>query len=124
MSRRPSAGDNVGKGPSAFGRGVATLFTGLGFPWDTSAMGLIDNDEAARRLARAIASDISLYNEEKIVNGITNDNLFTSLAEEIEEGRALFKKRVSPELYPKNYYDRALIDIVIKNKGHIKSKLW
>ncbi|MBK6690952.1 MAG: hypothetical protein IPG50_01895 [Myxococcales bacterium] len=87
-------------------------------------MGLIDNDEAARRLARAIASDISLYNEEKIVNGITNDNLFTSLAEEIEEGRALFKKRVSPELYPKNYYDRALIDIVIKNKGHIKSKLW
>ena len=87
-------------------------------------MGLIDNDEAARRVARAIASDISLYNEEKIVNGITNDNLFTSLAEEIEEGRALFKKRVSPELYPKNYYDRALIDIVIKNKGHIKSKLW
>ena len=45
-------------------------------------MALIDNDEAARRLARAIASDISLYNEEKIVNGITNDNLFTSLAEE------------------------------------------
>jgi hypothetical protein len=87
-------------------------------------MALIDNDEAARRLARAIASDISLYNEEKIVNGITNDNLFTSLAEEIEEGRALFKKRVAPELYPKNYYDRALIDIVIKNKGHIKSKLW
>ena len=87
-------------------------------------MALIDNDEAARRLARAIASDISLYNEEKIVNGITHDNLFTSLAEEIEEGRALFKKRVAPELYPKNYYDRALIDIVIKNKGHIKSKLW
>jgi hypothetical protein len=87
-------------------------------------MALIDSDEAARRLARAIASDISLYNEEKIVNGITNDNLFTALAEEIEEGRALFKKRVAPELYPKNYYDRALIDIVIKNKGHIKSKLW
>ncbi len=87
-------------------------------------MALIDNDEAARRLARAIASDISLYNEDKIVNGITNDNLFTSLAEEIEEGRALYKKRVAPELYPKNYYDRALVDIVIKGKGHIKSKLW
>lgn len=85
---------------------------------------LIDNDEAARRLARAIASDISLYNEEKIVNGITNDNLFTALSEEIEEGRALYKKRVAPELYPKNFYDRALVDIVIKGKGHIKSKLW
>ena len=87
-------------------------------------MPLIETEEAARRLARAIASDLSLYNEEKIVNGITNDNLFTALSEEIEEGRALYKKRVDAALYPKNYYDRALVDIVIKGKGHIKSKLW
>jgi len=33
-------------------------------------MALIDTEEAARRLARAIASDLSLYNEEKIVRGI------------------------------------------------------
>ena len=39
-------------------------------------MPLIETEEAARRLARAIASDLSLYNEDKIVNGITNDNLF------------------------------------------------
>ena len=87
-------------------------------------MALIETEEAARRLARAIASDISLYNEEKIVAGITNDNLFDSLSEEIEEGRALYKRRVSPELYPKNFYDRALVDILIKAKGHLKSKLW
>jgi hypothetical protein len=59
----------------------------------------------------------------KIVSGIQNDNLFEALAEEIEEGRALFKRRVSPELYPRNFYDRALVDI-LKAKGHIKSKLW
>ena len=88
------------------------------------AMPLIETEEAARRLARAIASDLSLYNEDKIVSGIQNDNLFESLAEEIEEGRALFKRRVSPELYPRNFYDRALVDILIKAKGHIKSKLW
>ncbi len=76
-------------------------------------MPLIETEEAARRLARAIASDLSLYNEEKIVNGITNDILFESLAEEIEEGRALYKRRVAPELYPKNFYDRALVDILI-----------
>ena len=87
-------------------------------------MPLIETEEAARRLARAIASDLSLYNEEKIVAGITQDNLFDSLSEEIEEGRALYKKRVAPELYPKNYYDRALVDILIKAKGHLKSKLW
>ena len=85
-------------------------------------MPLIETEEAARRLARAIASDLSLYNEEKILQGIQNDNLFAGLSEEIEEGRALYKSRVSPELYQKNFYDRALIDILIKSKGHVKSQ--
>ncbi len=87
-------------------------------------MPLIETEEAARRLARAIASDLSLYNEDKIVLGIQNDDLFTALAEEIEEGRALYKSRVSPALYEKNFYDRALVDILVKSKGHIKSKVW
>jgi hypothetical protein len=87
-------------------------------------MPLIETEEAARRLARAIASDLSLYNEEKIVQGIQNDDLFSVLAEEIEEGRALYKSRVSPDLYQKNFYDRALVDILVKSKGHIKSKIW
>jgi hypothetical protein len=87
-------------------------------------MPLIETEEAARRLARAIASDLSLYNEEKIVGGVQNDDLFTVLAVEIEEGRALFKSRVSPDLYAKNFYDRAIVDILVKSKGHIKSKIW
>lgn len=87
-------------------------------------MPLIETEEAARRLARAIASDLSLYNEEKIVQGIQEDNLFDSLSEEIEEGRALYKSRVSPQLYQRNFYDRALVDILIKSKGHVKSKIW
>jgi hypothetical protein len=87
-------------------------------------MPLIETEEAARRLARAIASDLSLYNEEKIVQGIQNDDLFNVLAEEVEEGRALYKSRVSPDLYQKNFYDRALVDILVKSKGHIKSKIW
>ena len=87
-------------------------------------MALIETEEAARRLARAIASDLSLYNEEKIVRGIEHDNLFTELTEEIEEGRALYKSRVAPVLYQRNYYDRALVDILVRSKAHIKSKLW
>ncbi|HEY8432696.1 MAG TPA: hypothetical protein VIL20_30205 [Sandaracinaceae bacterium] len=87
-------------------------------------MALIETEEAARRLARAIASDLSLYNEEKIVQGIQADNLFEVLADEIEEGRALFKSRVAPELYAKNFYDRAIIDILVRSKGHVQSKLW
>jgi hypothetical protein len=87
-------------------------------------MALIETEEAARRLARAIASDLSLYNEEKIVRGIEQDKLFDELAEEIEEGRALYKSRVAPQLYQRNFYDRALVDILIRSKAHIKSNLW
>jgi hypothetical protein len=84
----------------------------------------IEAEDAARRLARAISSDLSLYNEEKIVRGIENDSLFEELAEEIEEGRALYKSRVAPELYKKNFYDRAIVDILVKSKGHIRSSIW
>ena len=89
-------------------------------------MPVTDQDRAkAIRLARAIASDISLYNEDKIVKGIEHDNLFDAIKDEIEEGRALYKGRVSPELYSQsNYFDRAICDIVVKSKGHIKSRIW
>lgn len=87
-------------------------------------MALIETEEAARRLARAIASDLSLYNEEKITEGVTGDNLFDALADEIEEGRALFKSRVAPDLYAKNFYDRAIIDILVRSKGHVQCPLW
>ena len=87
-------------------------------------MALIEVEKDARRLARAIASDLSLYNEEKIVEGIEGDNLFETLADEIEEGRAHYKGRVAPPLYEKNFYDRAIVDILVKSKGHIKSKVW
>jgi hypothetical protein len=79
----------------------------------------------AMRLARAIASDISLYNEPKIVKGIEQDNLFEALKDELQEGRDLYKSRVSPELYKTtNFFDRAVVDIVVRPKGHIKSKIW
>ena len=76
------------------------------------------------RLARAIASDLSLYNEEKITQGISDDNLFDALAEEIEEGRQLFKSRVTTDIFDQQIYDRALVDVLIKSKGHVKSKIW
>jgi hypothetical protein len=87
-------------------------------------MALIDKPERARQLARAIASDLTLYHEKKIVEGIENDTLFEVMAEEIEEGRALFKSRVTPDIYELNIYDRAIVDVMIKSKGHVKSKIW
>lgn len=85
-----------------------------------------DEEKAkAMRLARAIASDISLYNDEKIVKGIQADNLFDAIKDELEEGRDLYRSRVSSELYSStNFYDRAVVDIIVRSRGHVRSKLW
>ena len=84
----------------------------------------IDNPERAGQLARAIASDLGLYHEDKIVSGIENDTLFTVMAEEIEEGRELFRSRVTEDIFKQNIYNRAIVDRLVKAKGHIKSKIW
>lgn len=79
----------------------------------------------AIRLARAIASDISLYNGEKIQEGLENDNLFELLEEELEEGRSFYDSRVSPALRAvTNYYERAIVDLIVKPRGHIRAKAW
>ncbi len=86
---------------------------------------LIDTPEAANRLARAIASDLSLYNEAKIKEGIENDTFFSVLTEEIAEGRAHYESRVAPAMVNStNFFDRALVDVILARKGHIKSKIW
>ena len=82
------------------------------------------DEESAKRLARAVASDISIYNEASIVKGIENDDLFESLADQIEEGRTHYNEKVPPEIQAKNYYNRALVDILLKNKAHVKSRIW
>ena len=84
-----------------------------------------EEKKKANRLARAIASDISLYNEAKIVKGIEEDNLFDALRDELQEGRDLYRSRVSREIFDtSNYFDRAVVDIIVRSRGHIKSKLW
>ena len=84
----------------------------------------IDKPERARQLARAIASDLSLYHEDKIVEGIESDSLFETMAEEFQEGRELFRSRVTEDIFKLNLYDRAIVDVLIKAKGHVKSKMW
>lgn len=89
------------------------------------AQALIETPEAANRLARAICSDVALYNEEKVVRGLQQDSFFDLLSEELEEGRALYRSRVSPGLYQKtNFYERAIVDVIIRPKGHIRTKIW
>lgn len=88
-------------------------------------VGKIDAPDAAMRLARAIAGDIALYNEDKIIRGIEQDSLFESIEEELKEGLELYRSRVSEPLFEKtNYFHRAIVDELLKRKGHIRSKIW
>ncbi|MDH3973118.1 MAG: hypothetical protein OEV42_02455 [Deltaproteobacteria bacterium] len=88
-------------------------------------MALIDDPEAARRLSRAIVSDVALYNQAKVQEGIQKDNLFEILEEELDEGRKLYNSRVSPDILEKhNFYDLAIVDVLIKQSGRIESDIW
>lgn len=88
------------------------------------APALIDNDARAQQLARAIASDIQLYNKQKIEEALKNDTFFDALQEELSEGRDLFRGRVTPELFRKNFYDRAIVDRVVKPMASLKTPIW
>jgi hypothetical protein len=87
-------------------------------------MALIDKPERARQLARAIASDLSLYHEKKLIEGIERDTLFDVMRDEIEEGRTLYKSRVTPEIFNMGIYDRALVDMLLLRRGQIRSRIW
>ena len=88
-------------------------------------MPLIETPEQAIRLARAICSDVALYNDEKIVRGIENDTFFDVLHDELEEGRELYKSRLSPDLYARsNYYERAIVDVILRSKRNVRSRIW
>ena len=87
-------------------------------------MNLIENPDQAKRLARAILSDVAMYNKEKVENGIKNDNIFDVLKEELEEGRQHFLSRVSTDVNPDLIYEIAVVDVLIKRAGKIESSIW
>ena len=86
----------------------------------------ISQPDIANRLARAIASDISIFHEHHLVRGIQEDNLFEVLAEPLAEGRALYEQRVEPKICTdQDFFERAVVDIIFKLKGQqVPSEIW
>lgn len=52
----------------------------------------------ARRFARLIVSDIVLYNQPKVEEGVKNGTFYHLMADEIAEGKALFQSRIPKEI--------------------------
>ncbi len=88
-------------------------------------MGVVKDPDVARRIARAVVSDIALYNSKKIEEGIEQDTLFEVLREEIEEGQNYYLSRVDPDIARNtNFFNQALVDLIVKPAGRIPSKIW
>jgi CheY-like chemotaxis protein len=54
--------------------------------------------EKARRFARLVVSDIALYNQEAVADGIAKGTFYDLLKDDIMEGRALYEKRVPEDI--------------------------
>lgn len=79
----------------------------------------------AARLARTMASDIAIYNTEKIKRGVENDTLWEELADDLREGRRTWADRVSDEIVQgTNLLEKALVDIVFAPAGKHNSRIF
>ena len=88
-------------------------------------MRLITKADEAKRLARTILSDILLYNQAKVKEGIEKDTLFEVLTEELAEGKKYYETMVDEGIrQSSNFFNEAIVDVLIKQGGKIKSDIW
>lgn len=86
-------------------------------PLTPSAPELPEAHIKARRLARIIVSDIVLYNQAKVEEGVRNDSFYELLADDIQEGRSLYQRRVPEEVRTStNYLEEAFGELLARKK--------
>jgi hypothetical protein len=77
--------------------------------------------EKARRFARIIVSDIALYNEEAVREGIKNGTFYELLKEDIEDGRRLYEKRVPDSIKSKkDFYQETFDNFIAAQKKNVR----
>lgn len=54
--------------------------------------------EEARRFARLLVSEIRLYNEQAVLEGKANRDIYARLKEDIDRSREMYEKRIPPEV--------------------------
>jgi hypothetical protein len=87
-------------------------------------MQLITDRDLARRFARTIISDITVYHAKKIKEGLKHDNLFTILEKEIEHGRRVYESKVSPEILESQaFYEHAVVDVLLMQSVNSESRI-
>jgi hypothetical protein len=71
----------------------------------------------ARRFARLLVSEIKLYNEQKVVEGRSESDLYQRLREYIDRSREMYDKRVRPEVAQRyDYFHNELVSTLAEGE--------
>jgi hypothetical protein len=77
----------------------------------------VENDDErrhhndARRFARLLVSEIKLYNEQKVSEGRSQNDLYERLRKDIDRSREMYDKRVKPEVAQRyDYFHHELVN--------------
>jgi len=77
--------------------------------------------EKARRFARIIVSDVALYNQDAVVEGLKNGTFFELLKNDVDEGRELYEKRVPAAIKAiKDYYQEAFDNFIRAQQKNVR----
>jgi predicted Zn finger-like uncharacterized protein len=76
-------------------------------------------EEKARRFARIIVSDIALYNQDAVVDGLKHGTFYELLKNDVTEGRDLYEKRVPAAVRAKKDYYQEAFDNFISTQTKI-----
>jgi len=86
-------------------------------PVQTAAPRQAPAHEKAKRLARLIVSDIVLYNQAAVEEGVRNNTFSELLAHDIQEARTLYAQRVSEEVRNStSYLEEAFSELIARKK--------
>ncbi len=88
-------------------------------PAESPSPAVADSEEVekARRFARLVVSDIVLYNQEAVAEGIVKGTFYELLTDDITEGRALYDKRVPESIRAnKDYFQEAFDNFIATKK--------
>ncbi len=74
----------------------------------------------ARRLARIIVSDIVLYNQGKVEQGVREGTFYQLLADDIREGENLYRQRVSQQVRDTtSFLEEAFEEVIAKKRAEL-----
>lgn len=82
---------------------------------------LPEDQVKARRLARIIVSDIVLYNQAKVEQGVREGSFYQLLADDIREGELLYRQRVSQQVRDiTSFLEDAFEELIAKKSAELR----